>query len=97
MTTTGVGSTEPAKSGAAGLAGGGTGAGSTEESLTKVEDLLARLESVRRLLDETDDPDRAIDILQELAELAKEAEAELQRAKRAAETEAAAPPDVAES
>ena len=52
---------------------------------------------MRRLLDETDDPDRAIDILQELAELAKEAEAELQRAKRAAETEAAAPPDVAES
>jgi len=97
MTTTGVGSTEPAKSGGAGLAGGGAGAGSTEESLTKVEDLLARLESVRRLLDETDDPDRAIDILQELAELAKEAEAELQRAKRAAETEAAAPPDVAES
>jgi exonuclease VII small subunit len=67
----------------------------TEESLTKVEDLLARLESVRRLLDETDDPDRAIDILQELAELAKETEAELQRAKRAAETEAATPPDVA--
>ena len=95
--TTGVGSTEPAKSGGVGLAGAGTGAGSTEESLTKVEDLLARLESVRRLLDETDDPDRAIDILQELAELAKEAEAELQRAKRAAETEAAAPPDVAES
>ena len=92
---TGVGSTEPARSGGAGLAG--AGAGTTEESLTKVEDLLARLESVRRLLDETDDPDRAIDILQELAELAKEAEAELQRAKRAAETEAAAPPDVAES
>ena len=60
-----------------------------------MEELLARLKSVRRLLDETDDPDRAIDILQELAELAKEAEAELQRAKRAAETEAAAPPDVA--
>ena len=71
--------------------------GEHRESLTKVEDLLARLESVRRLLDETDDPDRAIDILQELAELAKEAEAELQRAKRAAETEAAAPPDVAEA
>jgi exonuclease VII small subunit len=64
-----------------------------EESLSKVEDLLARLESVRRLLDETEDPDRAIDILQELAELAKEAEAELQRARRAAEAEAAAPPE----
>jgi len=90
-----VGSTESPKSGGAGSAG--AGAGMVEESLTKVEDLLARLESVRRLLDETDDPDRAIDILQELAELAKETEAELQRAKRAAETEAAAPPDVAEA
>jgi exonuclease VII small subunit len=69
----------------------------TEESLTKVEELLARLESVRRLLDETEDPDRAIDILRELADLAKEAEAELQRAKRAAETEAATPPDAAAS
>jgi len=66
---------------------------STEESLTKVEELLARLESVRGLLEQTDDPDRAIDILQELAELAKEAEAELQRARRAAETEAATLPD----
>jgi exonuclease VII small subunit len=93
--SSGVGSTEPPNSGGAGFAG--AGAGTTEESLTKVEDLLARLESVRRLLDETDDPDRAIDILQELAELAKETEAELQRAKRAAETEAAAPPDVAEA
>lgn len=72
------------------------GMSAAEESLSKVEVLLARLESVRRLLDETDDPDRAIDILQELAELAKEAEAELQRAKRAAETEAAAPPDAAD-
>jgi len=44
-------------------------------------------------LDETQDPDQAIEILQELAELAKEVEAELQRAKRAAETEAAQPPD----
>ena len=49
------------------------------------------------LLDETDDPDQAIDILQELAELAKETEAELQRAKRAAETEAATPPDAADA
>jgi hypothetical protein len=62
-----------------------------EESLSKVEDLLARLEAARGRLDETQDPDRAIDILQELADLAKEAEAELQRAKRAAETEAATP------
>jgi hypothetical protein len=66
---------------------------SSEESLNKAEDLLARLESARTRLDGTEDPDQAIEILQELAELAKEVEAELQRAKRAAETEAAAPPD----
>ena len=64
-----------------------------DESLNKAEDLLARLEQARARLDETDDPDKAIEILQELADLAKQVEAELQRAKRAAETEAATGPD----
>ena len=64
----------------------------SDESLASAENLLARLESARARLEETQDPDQAIEILQELAELAKEVEAELQRAKRAAETEAAAPP-----
>ena len=68
-----------------------------EESLNNAEDLLARLEAARVRLDETEDPDQAIEILQELAELAKEVEGELQRAKRAAETEAAAPPAEAAS
>jgi hypothetical protein len=63
-----------------------------DESLSNAENLLARLESARARLDETEDPDKAIEILQELAELAKEVEAELQRAKRAAETEAATAP-----
>jgi exonuclease VII small subunit len=65
---------------------------SSEESLSHAEDLLARLESARARLEDTQDPDQAIEILQELAELAKEVEAELQRAKRAAETEAATAP-----
>jgi hypothetical protein len=69
---------------------------SADESLNNAEDLLARLEAARVRLDETQDPDQAIEILQELAELAKEVEAELQRAKRAAETEAATPPDAPE-
>ena len=64
-----------------------------DESLNNAENLLARLEAARQRLDETQDPDQAIEILQELAELAKEVESELQRAKRAAETEAATPPD----
>jgi hypothetical protein len=66
---------------------------SADESLNNAEDLLARLEAARQRLDDTQDPDQAIEILQELAELAKEVEAELQRAKRAAETEAATPPN----
>jgi len=68
-----------------------------DQSLDNAEDLLARLEAARARLDETQDPDQAIEILQELAELAKEVEAELQRAKRAAETEAAQPPDTSAS
>ena len=56
-----------------------------DESLNKAEDLLARLEQARARLDETQDPDKAIEILQELADLAREVEAELQRAKRAAD------------
>ena len=70
---------------------------SADESLNNAENLLARLEAARARLDETQDPDQAIEILQELAELAKEVEAELQRAKRAAETEAAQPPDASAS
>ena len=66
---------------------------SADASLNNAANLLARLEAARARLDETQDPDQAIEILQELAELAKEVEAELQRAKRAAETEAAAPPN----
>ncbi|HEV2590942.1 MAG TPA: hypothetical protein VGU02_03515 [Gaiellaceae bacterium] len=66
---------------------------SAEESLSKAEDLLARLEAARERLDGTEDPDQAIELLGELAELAKEVEAELQRAKRAAETEAVTGPE----
>ena len=62
-----------------------------DESLQNVDDLLARLESARSRLEETTDPDQAIELLQELAELAKSVEGELQRARRSAETEAAAP------
>ena len=53
---------------------------SAEESLNNAENLLARLEAARARLDETQDADQAIEILQELAEVAKQVEAELQRA-----------------
>ena len=58
---------------------------SAEGSLERAEGLLERLERTRQELESTQDPDRAIEILSELAEIAKEVEAELARAKREAE------------
>jgi hypothetical protein len=57
---------------------------SSEEALQRAESLLERLEKTRQELESTQDPDRAIEILSELAEIAKEVEAELERAKRGA-------------
>ncbi len=62
-----------------------------EESLERAEALLAQLDATRAELeglDEDDDPDKAIDILARLSEIAKEVEAELARAKREAEADA---------
>ena len=57
---------------------------SAEESLQRAEVLLERLERTRQELESTQDPDRAIEILSELAEIAKEVEAELTKAKKEA-------------
>jgi len=62
---------------------------SADESLTKAEELLARLETARARLEVTEDPDQAIEVLQELAGLAREIEVELQRARRLSEADAA--------
>ena len=69
---------------------------STEESLSRAEELLARLEAARAELDrlaekEGGSPDRALEILSELSELAKSVEEELERAKRSAEADAQKP------
>ena len=58
---------------------------SAEESLKRAEDLLEKLEAARARLEATDDPDTAIEVLAELAELAREVEAQLTRAKREAD------------
>jgi hypothetical protein len=55
-----------------------------DESLQRAESLLERLERSRQELESTQDPDRAIEILSELAEIAKEVETELARAKKEA-------------
>jgi hypothetical protein len=64
---------------------------SAEDSLARAEELLARLERTRAELEQlsqTDDAERALDVLTELAELSKAIEEELQRAKRDAEADA---------
>ena len=55
---------------------------SAEEALKRAEELLERLEKTRERLEATKDPDQAIDILAELAEIAKQVEAELEQARR---------------
>jgi len=65
---------------------------STEDSLGRAEELLARLEAARAELEQLSaggegspeaSPDRAIELLAELAELAKAVEEELEKAQRA--------------
>ena len=61
---------------------------SAEESLQRAEELLAKLEEARadlERLSESEDVDGAIEALTRLSELAKEVEAELQRARREAD------------
>jgi hypothetical protein len=61
---------------------------SAEESLGRAEQLLERLKVARAELDrlaESGDADAAVDVLAELAELAKEVEAELQKARARAD------------
>jgi len=55
---------------------------SADESLRRAEQLLERLERTRQELESTEDPDRAIEILSELAQIAKDVEVELNRAKQ---------------
>jgi exonuclease VII small subunit len=61
---------------------------SAEESLQRAEQLMERLEQTRAKLESTSDPDAAIEVLSELAQIAKEVEAALSQAKRDADAEA---------
>jgi hypothetical protein len=65
---------------------------SSDESLTRAEELLARVEAARAELEqlsvsEGGSPERAIELLGELSELAKAVEEELTRAQRAADAQ----------
>ena len=64
---------------------------SADEHLQRAEELLLRLEKARgeleQLAGDEPDADRAVEVLQELAELAKQVEVELAQARRDAEAE----------
>jgi hypothetical protein len=55
---------------------------SEPEPVERLQELLGRLESARAELEQTEDAERAVAILQDLAELAKEVQAEVERARR---------------
>jgi hypothetical protein len=52
------------------------------EPVARLEELLERLEQLRERLEQTDDPERAVEVLRELAEVAKDVQAEIERARR---------------
>ena len=53
-----------------------------EESLRSAEELLVRLEETRAKLEATEDPEAAIEVMAELAEIAKAVEAAIEQARK---------------
>jgi hypothetical protein len=60
---------------------------SAEDALSRAEKLLEKVEEARLELEQAEDSAQAIEILSRLSELAREVEAELNRARREAEVE----------
>ena len=52
------------------------------DPVSRLEELLKRLEAARTRLEQTDDPEQAVEVLRELAEVAKEVQAEIEKARR---------------
>jgi hypothetical protein len=59
-----------------------------QDAVARLQDLLEKVESARAQLEGTEDPERAVQILQELSDLAKEVQAEVERARREADASA---------
>jgi organic radical activating enzyme len=55
------------------------------DAVAQLQALLEKVEAARAELETADDPERAVQILQELADLAKEVQAEVERARRQAD------------
>ena len=60
----------------------------TDDSLSRVEELYARLQAARAKLEATDDPESAIDVVTELSEISKQVEEEIARIRRDVEPDA---------
>lgn len=60
----------------------GRGVTGVERSLARIEELLERLEAARARIGAAEDSEAVIETLGELAGIAKEVEAEIERAKR---------------
>jgi hypothetical protein len=54
----------------------------TPDTPERLEELLQRLEAARARLEVTNDPEQAVEVLSELAQVAKEVQAEIERARR---------------
>ena len=61
---------------------------SEPDAVARLQELLEKVEAARAQLEGTDDPERAVQILQELADLAKEVQAEVETARREADASA---------
>jgi hypothetical protein len=58
------------------------------DSVVRLQELLEKVEAARAELERSEDPERAVEVLQQLAELAKEVQAEVERARRETDEEA---------
>lgn len=61
---------------------------SEPDAVARLQELLDKVEAARGELEDADDPERAVEVLQELADLAKEVQAEVERARRDADASA---------
>ena len=52
------------------------------DSVVRLQELLEKVEAARVELERSEDPERAVEVLQQLAELAKEVQVEVERARR---------------
>jgi hypothetical protein len=61
---------------------------SEPDAVARLQELLEKVEATRAELEQTEDPDETVRVLEELSGLAKEVQAEVERARREADASA---------